>query len=78
MFPVRYELNSYIFCRRNSVFKGLNIVCRFFSRLLYSAFSITSYMASNHMVNDELESIWKKAVMTKFSNYHRYFLVRTV
>jgi hypothetical protein len=24
MFPVRYELNSYIIFRRNSVFKGLN------------------------------------------------------
>jgi hypothetical protein len=26
MFPVRYELNSYIFCRRNSAFKGLTLV----------------------------------------------------
>jgi hypothetical protein len=24
VFPVRYELNSYILLRRNSVFKGLN------------------------------------------------------
>jgi hypothetical protein len=29
VFPVRYELNSYILFRRNSVFKGL-IACNFY------------------------------------------------
>jgi hypothetical protein len=26
VFPVRYDLNSYILFRRNSVFKGLNMI----------------------------------------------------
>jgi hypothetical protein len=29
MFPVRYELNSYILFRRNSVFKGLTKIFQF-------------------------------------------------
>jgi hypothetical protein len=36
MFPVRYELNSYILFRRNSVFKGLKLLHSKAQALIFS------------------------------------------
>jgi hypothetical protein len=46
VFPVRNELNSYMLFGRNSVFKGLSIVCFHYRFIVYIFMCVCKYVTT--------------------------------
>jgi hypothetical protein len=70
VFPARYELNIYVLCRRNSVFKGLNCyhICVLCKRNTFNCdllmmvsiwLSLRTNSADRNAPHDNRETYWR-------------------
>jgi hypothetical protein len=77
MFPVRYELNSYILFRRNSVFKGLMITsnCSQWSIFLNAEDLLEARHCSgrNNIISMKTETDWKPKLCVCYYCYYYYY-----
>jgi hypothetical protein len=69
MFPVRYELNSYISLRQNSVFKGLKKLIEAKMVTKFTTFYKTKRLIimSNHLLgyNDVHQTFWRNVLASE-------------